>query len=367
WQALYQPVLITATASIAFVLARVSMGRGGAILMWVQYLGLRIFWYVLVGPVLGHVSPHFPLYLGIALLVEGVWVFGRRLHPLTRALLAGALTGTVGLASEWAWSAVWARHPWHASLFPGIWVAAVIPVAAAVLGLAIGSVLKFRRPPVHAAVIALAAAAVVGLMVVPFPRHGSNVSAVVTTTPAGEPRQGVDRNGLPTVLREYNVSIKLDPAQAAASTDWFEVISWQGGKARNIRFIPDGGGTYHAASTVPTGGTWKSAVFLTRQDVLDALPISMPADAEYNVPAVKVEAQKAAAFVPAEQVLMAENHGGSGLPRVLATTGFFAELGVTAVFFLVALVGISRKFGDTSRPRPAGKVRSPRLRAAGAA
>ncbi|MFN2464799.1 MAG: hypothetical protein ABR598_00865 [Candidatus Dormibacteria bacterium] len=364
WQALYQPVLITATAAIAFVVARVSMGRGGAVLMWVQYLGLRLFWYVLVGPVLGHPSPHFPIYLGIALLVEGVWMFGGRLHPLARALAAGVLTGTVGLASEWAWSEVWARHPWQTSLLPGIWVAVAIPVATAVLGLGIGYVLSFRRPPMSGAILVLAAAATVGLMVVPFPRHASDVSATVTTSPANEPRQAIDRDGLPTVVREYNVSLTLQPADAAANSDWFEVMSWQGGKARNIRFVPDGAGRYHAAAPVPTGGTWKSAIFLTKQDVLDALPISMPADSEYNLPAVKVEPVRTAAFVPAEKVLMAENHAGSSVPRLMATTAFFAELGVTALFFVIGLVGLARKFGESDPPQSGRAVRTPGWRAA---
>ncbi len=365
WQALYQPVLITATAAIAFIVARESMGRGGAVLMWVQYLALRIFWYVLVGPVLGHVSPHFPLYLGIALVVEAVWMFGSRLAPLAKALVAGALVGTVGLGTEWAWSLVWARHPWHTSLFPGIWVAVAIPVAAAVIGLAIGAVLDFRRPRVPAAVIALAGVAMVGLMIVPFPRHASTVNATVTTSPSGEPTQVIDRSGLPSVVREYNVSLKLQPADAAANADWFEVISWQGGKARNIRFVADGGGSYHAAAAVPTGGTWKSAVFLTSKDVMDALPISMPADSEYNVPPVKVVPMKQAAFVPAEQVLMAENHSGSNLPRILATSGFFAELAVTAAFFLLAFVSLSRRFGDPTSPR-GSRESSKQLRPAGA-
>jgi hypothetical protein len=359
WQALYQPVLITSTAAMAFIVARESMGRGGAILMWVQYLALRLFWYVLVGPVLGHVSPHFPLYLGIALLVEGVWMYGSRLQPIARALLAGALTGTVGLATEWAWSQVWSREPWHVALFPGIWVAVAIPVAAAVIGLAMGAILDFRRPPVRGATIALAAVAVVALMAVPFPRHSSNVTATVVTTPAGEPQAAIDRDGRPAVVRDYNVSLKLAPADAAASTDWFEVISWQGGKARNIHFVADGDGSYHAASPVPTGGTWKSAVFLTRQDVLDALPISMPADADYNTAAVTVEAQKTAAFVPADKVLMAENHAGSSVPRILATTAFFAELGVTALFFVLAFWGVSRKFGDRETGRSGSRKRAP--------
>ena len=350
WQALYQPVLIMGSAAIVFVVARESLGRGGALAVWVNYLVLRLFWWVMVGPVLGHVSPHFPLYLGIALIVEAVWLYGRRLQPLPRSLAAGALIGTVGLATEWGWSEVWAKHPWQATLFPGIWAAVLIAVAGAVMGLVIGNILAFRRPPVGAPVIVLAGLAIVGAMAVPFPRNSSHVSAALTATPASEPTQAVDRNGLPTAVQDYNISLRLQPADAASNVDYFSVLSWQGGKARLTALVSDGGGRYHTASPVPTGGTWKTAVFLTSRDVLDALPVSMPADSEYGIKAIPVRSQANVAFVPAEQVLMAESHSGSNVPKMLALTGFFGELAVTTLFFLVAMIGITRSF-ERGKPR----------------
>ncbi|MGI8609432.1 MAG: hypothetical protein ACR2MY_09435 [Candidatus Dormibacteria bacterium] len=366
WQALYQPVLIMGSAAIVFVVARESLGRGGALAVWVNYLVLRLFWYVMVGPVLGHVSPHFPLYLGVALIVEAVWMFGHRLQPLARSLTAGALIGTIGLATEWGWSEVWAKHPWQATLFPGIWAAVLIAVAGAVLGMAIGNILAFRRPPMSALAMVLAGLGVVGAMVVPFPRNSSSVSAVVTTSPASEPKAAVDRNGLPTVVREYNLKVRLHPADAASGVDHFSVLSWQGGKARLTRLVQDGPGNYHASGSVPTGGTWKTAVFLNNRDVLDALPISMPADGEYGIKAIKVQPQETVQFVPAEQVLMAESHGGSNVPRLLALAGFFGELSVTALFFLLAFIGITRNFGPGS-PQTGSRARSRRMRTATAA
>ena len=351
WQALYQPVMIVGSSALVMIAARESMGRGGALVLWLNYLVLRIFWFVLVGPVLGHVSPHFPLYLGVALIVEAVWQFGARLRPLARSLVAGGLIGTVGLGTEWAWSQAWAFHPWQASLFPGIWVAAAIALPAAVLGLAIGSILDFRRPPLPASLVALAGVAIVGLMVVPFPRNSSEVSAVLTTSPASEPQPAVDRDGRPAVTQEFNVRVSLQPANAADNVDYFEVMAWQGGKARLVHMVPDGGGNFHSARAVPTGGTWKTGLFLTRRDVLDALPISMPADAEYGSPGVQVVPSRQATFVQASKVLMAEDHGGSALPRVLATAGFGGELAVTTLFFLVAFMGVSRGFEGGAPPR----------------
>ncbi|MEA2681889.1 MAG: hypothetical protein QOK05_217 [Chloroflexota bacterium] len=366
WQMLYQPVLIMGSAAIVFVVARESLGRGGALVVWVNYLVLRLFWWAMVGPVLGHVSPHFPLYLGAALIVEAVWMFGARLQPLARALTAGALIGTAGLATEWGWSLVWAKHPWQATMFPGIWAAVMIALAGAVLGLAVGSILSFRRPPVGAATLVLATLGVVGAMVVPFPRHASDVTAALTVTPASEPQQAVDRNGLPTVVRDYNVALQLQPADATRNVDYFSILSWQGGKARLTPLIEDGPGRYHAANPVPTGGTWKTAVFLQSRDVLDALPISMPADSDYGIQAIRVQSRASAHFVPAEQVLMAESHAGSTVPKLLALTGFFGELAVTALFFLVAFIGLSRRFGE-GEPRQGRRAGSREMRRAATA
>ncbi|GAC1334495.1 MAG: hypothetical protein NVSMB17_16210 [Candidatus Dormibacteria bacterium] len=362
WQALYQPVMIMGSSALVMIAARESMGRGGALVLWVNYLVLRLFWFGLIGPVLGHVSPHFPLYLGVALVVEAVWQFGGRLRPLPRAVVAGGLIGTVGLASEWAWSAAFARHPWHLSLFPGIWVAVLMAVAAAVLGLAIGSVLDHRRPQVPTWLVVGAGLGVVALMAVPFPRHSSNVTARVTASPAGEPQQAVDRDGRPAVTREYNIHASLQPADAAAGADYFEVMAWQGGKARLIPMVPEGNGNFHSARSVPTGGTWKTGLFLTNRDVLDALPLSMPADSEYGAAAVKIAPTKDARLLPAEKVLMAENHTGTEVPRYLAVAGFVAELAVTTLFFILAFVGLTRGF--PAGPPRSGRRRSPGLRTA---
>ena len=66
-----------------------------------------------------------------------------------------------------------------------------------------------------------------------------------------------------------------------------------------------------------------------------------------------------ASFVQASKVLMAEDHGGSALPRALATAGFLGELVVTTLFFLVAFVGVTRGFeGGPPRRR---KAASPKL------
>ena len=71
---------------------------------------------LLVGPVLGEPTPHFPLYLVEAVLVELIALRVRK--PLPFALASGAAIGTVGLAAEWGWTQVFMPYPWNAALLP---------------------------------------------------------------------------------------------------------------------------------------------------------------------------------------------------------------------------------------------------------
>ena len=70
FQLVYQPILLMLAAGIALVAARIRLGRGGAIFSVAFFLLLRGALAIIVGPVLGRTTPHFPLYLVEALLVE---------------------------------------------------------------------------------------------------------------------------------------------------------------------------------------------------------------------------------------------------------------------------------------------------------
>ena len=99
---------------------------------------------LLVGPVLGEPTPHFPLYLVEALLVE--------LDRAARAPAAAASRspaarriGTVGLAAEWGWTHVWMPLPWPAALVPeGVVLGLAMAVAGACVGALAG---RAAEPP----------------------------------------------------------------------------------------------------------------------------------------------------------------------------------------------------------------------------
>ena len=93
FQALYLPLLIVVAAGMALVLARLALGPWGAVKVVLVYLVLRGFLALVVGGVLNHTVPRFPLYLASALVVEGAaaWVGTR--SRLRFAVVAGALVG----------------------------------------------------------------------------------------------------------------------------------------------------------------------------------------------------------------------------------------------------------------------------------
>src|SRR3954447_8692017 len=67
----FQPLLIMLAAALGLVIARRYGGRGSALGAVAFFLVVRGFLAVMIGPVLGEATPHFPLYLAEALLVEG--------------------------------------------------------------------------------------------------------------------------------------------------------------------------------------------------------------------------------------------------------------------------------------------------------
>src|SRR3954452_21610779 len=131
----WHPLLLALAAGIGLVAARVRLGRGGALTAMLFSLGLRGFLTLLVGPIIGQTTPHFPLYLGEALCVEAVGLrFGRE-RPIMLGALSGVLIGTVGFATEYAWQGLIAYNPWTPALIvEGVICALVAGIAGGVLG-----------------------------------------------------------------------------------------------------------------------------------------------------------------------------------------------------------------------------------------
>jgi hypothetical protein len=130
------------------------------------------------------------------------------------------------------------------------------------------------------------------------------------------------------------------------------VQSWQGGSQQSSVLTHVTPGVYRAATAVPTGGTWKSIVFLMKGDVIVATPVSMPEDRQYALPAVPVAAQRTAVMVPASNLLLRETHDGAAWPMVVAYTGFALTVALWISTLAVVFTVLARRSGGSPPERP---------------
>ena len=103
----FQPLLIMIAAGVGLVAARIWEARGRRARRRRAFLLIRGLLAVAIGPVFGETTPHMPLYLAEAIVVELVVLRVATDKPLAFGLWSGLAIGTVGLAAEWGWSHLW--------------------------------------------------------------------------------------------------------------------------------------------------------------------------------------------------------------------------------------------------------------------
>jgi hypothetical protein len=356
FQAVYLPVLIAAAGAFTLVLARLAMGRWGAVKAVVAFLVLRVLLGLMIGGALDHTYPRFALYLPIALAVEGAaaWVGTR--DRLRFGLVAGALAGSVGLAGEMAWVLLsgWGVPVSSLALKTAL-LGLPAGVAGSVLGAGLGRAFAGARTgaeveaggegagvgggarrgvPVGA--LALAGVALVGVLAYPLPRRVGDVRGVVA----------LERQGDRAV-----VDVTLVPPDAAEDSVAFEVTSWQGGGTEHAALKEIGPGHYRTEESVPVTGSWKSLVSLLRGDQVMAAPVYLPADPEIGAPEEPALPTREVTFVRNTRLLLREQHPGPAWPSLLAYSGLAV---------LIALwVGLIAFTATRVRRPPAGRPRQP--------
>jgi hypothetical protein len=313
FQLIFQPMMLMIAAGVGLVLARVYAGAGAALGAAVFFILLRGGLALLVGPVLGETTPHFPLYLAEALVVEAVALFVSTKRPLAFGLASGVGIGTVGLAAEWAWSHLWMPLPWPDAVFPE---AALLGFAAAVAGSTIGAwigthlspdPLAERSPLLRRAAIcsAVIVAALVGYGLYTSPQEG--VSARVALHEVGG-----------SAGREVEATVRMTPPDAAADAAWFDVTAWQGGGLVVNPLERVGDGVYRTTEPIPVHGNWKAMIRFHEGNSLTALPIYLPRDTAIPVGEVPASAQFTRSFDSEHKLLQREQKGGSPAVVVLA-------------------------------------------------
>jgi hypothetical protein len=342
----FHPVLIAFAAGSALVLARIYGGPGTALKGAVFFLVVRGVIALIVGPLFGETTPHFPLYLVEAGVVElAALAAAPATKPYRFAALAGLGIATGGFAAEYAWSQVFMPIEWPSRIVgESLVVVPVTAVSAALIGAFVGSALRGRsaRPAIALASV-LAIGAVVWHGLDTAPQQG--VTAQVQLRPQGD--------------GTAQATVRVTPASAAQDADWVNITSWQGedklvvDKLRHL-----GGGVYRSTEPIPVSGTWKTLVRIHKGDSLLGVPIYLPRDTA--IPAAEVPARPSfeRPFVADRTILQREAKGG-----VSAATWNIGYGIIGAIFAaLIGLMGWSMvRLARTEGAAPSGPRAEPRV------
>src|SRR5437763_399543 len=321
FQLVWHPVLLAFAAGLALVVARVRVGRGGALSAALFFIALRGFLALLVGPIIGNTTPHFPLYIGEALCVEAAGLWLTRKRPIALGAVSGVLIGTVGFFAEYAWSHIWGRSPWPAEMIgEGIVLAVIAGVAGGVIGGFIGRSLTPAAAGERAPrwVVPAAAAAVVGLVAfcLPAPVPAHPPTATVTL-----------RNVQPPPKRMVQATVRLHPANAANGARWFTATAWQGGGSVVTYLKKVGPGVYRTTKPIPVyGWKWKSTIRLQRGREVLGMPIYMPSDPAIPAKEIPAPSHFTRPFERDKKLLQREQK--PGVPGFLTLIAYLVVLAV---------------------------------------
>ena len=370
---IFQPVLITVAAGVALVSARVFLGPGAALGALVTFLLVRGGLAVLVGPILGETTPHFPLYLAEALLVEAVaLVVAVRKDPIRFGAIAGAAIGTVGMLAEYGWTKVWMPIEWPAEMLPEILgVCLVAGVAAGALGGWVGAALRAPGDVIAGVPtpgIVGADASWARRIAVPA------VSAVVL---AGIVGYGLDTNDPQSMTaqvrlteaaggaqRSVNAEVRITPASKADDARWLNMTAWQGGGKLHVdaleRVAP---GVYRTTEPVAVHGEWKAVLRLHDRDTLASVPVFLPLDTAIPAAEVPALATFTRPFQSDKSVLQRE--AKDDVSGALWGVGYAIVLSIAAALLAALAWGLARLAAPPTRTTPtAGRPVAPHQGAA---
>ncbi len=336
-----EPFMIAGAAGLALVAARLWMGRGGALMATAFFLVVRGLIALVVGPVLGEITPQFPLYLGSAIVVELLALslpLVRR--PLVFGAVAGVLIGTVGTATEWGWTHLTQTLSWNRDvLVEGTLMAVLAGVAGGLLGalLALGLRRRLPRPAVArtvlvASLVAIAAGVTNGLIAtVPDDVEATFTISDVTSDP-----------------RTADITVQLSPADAVDDPAWVQITAWQGQGLVVDDLERIGPGEYRTTEPVPLHDDWKTLLRVHDGRQLYAVPIYLPADEAIPADEIAAEDGVTRSAIPEIDVLQRELKESGGGLWALAN---LVVLGCT----LALIAGISWGVGRYSRRGSAGE------------
>ena len=341
----FGPLLIMLAAGAGLVAVRLWAGRGAALGAVAFFVLVRGGLALMVGPVLGQTTPHFPLYVAEALVVEAIALAAPTLlrRPLAFGLVAGLGIGTVGLAAEWGWTHLWAPLPWTTNLLPEAIVFGLLAaVAGALIGAWIGDRLALeardhdRRLDWAALAGALAATVLIGVAL--YKPGVEGVSAQVTLTDVQSGPQ-----------RTVEAVVRMRPADAADDAEYLTATAWQGGGFVVDRLERVGEGVYRTTRPIPVHDSWKALIRMSRGNTLSAIPIYLPEDLAIPARGVPAPASFTRTFVADHRLLQREQKTAAGWLWAVAYT----VVGLIAFSLLALMAWALRRLSAAAGEPPA--------------
>jgi hypothetical protein len=348
----FQPMLIAAAAAVGTIVARMTLGRGAAIIAALFAVALRGVVALIVGPVLGAPINWFPLYLGPALVVELLAFTPLFRRPILFGAVAGLGIGTVGLWLESLWIAAVYHYPWPVTLWrealpTAVPVAVLVGICAAVFGI----VLTTQRLPGRA--FGITAVALTVLVIGGTVANGLHIQVPTQDTAT------VKLTDLPSPAGQRLVSadVQINPANLVGPhPDWVTVLAWQGRMQNERGLMIDrltkvGPGHYVSNRPLPVWGSWKTLVRIQDGRTLAAVPIWAPADNAIPVNEIPVQLNSTRPLTFEASILQRERD--PGVPVWLFTAG-----GVVVLFLTLSVVsaltwGAGRiSLRDNAPPQP---------------
>ncbi len=347
----FQPMLIAGAAALAAVAARITMGRGAALISALFAIALRGGVALLVGPILGAPINWFPLYLGPALAVELIALTPLIKRPVVFGAVAGLGVGTVGLWLESLWIGAVYHYPWPVSMW-GEALAMAVPVAVlmGMCGAMFGMVLTGQRLPGRAIGISVI---VVTVLVI-----GGAVANGLHILVPSKNNATITLTDLPSAPGQRMVSadVQLLPADMVSDhPDWLTILSWQGRMNNDRGLIIDrlekvGPGHYRSTQPVPVWGDWKTLLRVQDGRTMTAVPIWEPADAAIPAPEVPALASSTRPFVLEVTILQRERDQSA--PAWLFTAGGIVVLFLTLMVIAGLTWGAGRLNNSIAEPEP---------------
>lgn len=348
----FQPMLIAAASALAAVAARLTMGRGAAIIAAVFAIALRGAVALVVGPILGAPINWFPLYLGPALVVELVALTPLLKRPVAFGAVSGIAVATVGLWLESLWIAAVYHYPWPTSMW-GEALAMSVPVAAltGTCGALFGLVLTGQHLParrlgigvVALTVLVIGVAVANGLHILVPGKDTATVTLTDLPSPTGQ--------------RMVSADVMLSPTTMVSDhPDWLTILSWQGRMQNDRGLMIDkltkvGPGHYRSTQPVPVWGDWKTLLRVQDGRTMTAVPIYEPADDAIPAPEVPALATSTRPFVLEVTILQRERDQSA--PAWLFTAGGIVVLFLTLIVITALTWGAGRINNyDTVPKRP---------------